>query len=84
MDPATVRMFGQLCLRLERLSSGNVIVRNPRNSRLDLFLSGLSYVKDNATEEELLKIMESLVTRIEVNLLVTTIFCLILIIAKSY
>lgn len=67
-------MIGQLCLRLERLSSGNVIVRNPRNSRLDLFLSGLSYVKDNATEEELLKIMESLVTRIEVNLLITTIF----------
>ncbi|RGB30227.1 hypothetical protein C1646_298342 [Rhizophagus diaphanus] len=58
-------MIGQLCLRLERLSSGNVIVRNPRNSRLDLFLSGYSYVKDNASEEELLKIMESLVTRIE-------------------
>ncbi|PKK77171.1 PP2C-domain-containing protein [Rhizophagus irregularis] len=65
LNPAIVKMIGQLCLRLERLSSGNVIVRNPRNSRLDLFLSGLSYVKDNATEEELLKIMESLVTRIE-------------------
>jgi adenylate cyclase len=66
-------MFGQLCLRLERLSSGSAIVRNTRNSRLDLFLSGLSYVKDNATEDDLLRIMESLVTRIEVNLLVTTI-----------
>ncbi|GBB94024.1 hypothetical protein RclHR1_22770003 [Rhizophagus clarus] len=66
LDPAIVRLCGQLCLRLERLSSGGVINRsNTRNSRLDLFLSGLSYVKDNATEEELLRIMESFVTRIE-------------------
>ncbi|RIA93841.1 hypothetical protein C1645_690376 [Glomus cerebriforme] len=64
VNPASIRALGYLCLRLERLSSGNAIVRNTRNSRLD-YLSGLSYVKDNATEEELLRIMESLITRIE-------------------
>ncbi|CAG8525958.1 3888_t:CDS:10 [Paraglomus occultum] len=67
LDPVAVRSLGYLCLRLERVASGNVLAaRNVRNSRAD-YLSGLLtfHVKDNADDEELIRICESLVTRIE-------------------
>ncbi|CAG8619504.1 9211_t:CDS:10, partial [Funneliformis caledonium] len=66
LNPAIIKALGYLCLRLERLSSGNAIIRNTRASRLD-YLSGLTFhvKEENASDEELLKIMESLITRIE-------------------
>ncbi|CAG8445716.1 14591_t:CDS:10 [Ambispora leptoticha] len=66
LDPASVRSLGYLCLRLERVASGYVNTRRTRNSRTD-YLTGLLtfHVKDNADDEELLRITESLITRIE-------------------
>ncbi|KAG9284485.1 hypothetical protein G9A89_014089 [Geosiphon pyriformis] len=66
LDPSSVRTLGYLCLRLERVASGNVKTRSSRNSRTD-YLTGLLtfHVKDNADDEELLRITESLITRIE-------------------
>ncbi|CAH1762121.1 15066_t:CDS:10, partial [Entrophospora sp. SA101] len=66
--PSCVRQLGYLCLRLERITSGNINnqYNSARNSRAD-YLTGLLtfHVKDNADDEELLRIMESLITRIE-------------------
>ncbi|CAG8436673.1 9012_t:CDS:10 [Diversispora eburnea] len=66
LDPFDIRSLGYLCLRLERVSSGYVSQRSSRNSRTD-YLTGLLtfHVKDNADDEELLRIFESLITRIE-------------------
>ncbi|CAG8559327.1 8736_t:CDS:2, partial [Acaulospora morrowiae] len=66
LDPSHIRRLGYLCLRLERISSGNVGQRPSRNSRTD-YLTGLLtfHVKDNAGDEELERIFESLITRIE-------------------
>ncbi|CAG8656638.1 16381_t:CDS:2, partial [Cetraspora pellucida] len=61
-----VRKLEFLCLRLERVVSGNVSHRTSRNSKID-HLAGLltSHVRDNADDEVLMRIMESLITRIE-------------------
>ncbi|CAG8441853.1 2514_t:CDS:2 [Ambispora gerdemannii] len=66
LDPSSIRALGYLCLRLERVASGYVNTRRTRNSRTD-YLTGLLtfHVKDNADDEELLRITESLITRIE-------------------
>ncbi|CAG8472117.1 27119_t:CDS:10 [Racocetra persica] len=66
VSPSSVRNLGYLCLRLERVASGNVSHRTSRNSKID-HLTGLLtfHVKDNADDEALLRIMESLITRIE-------------------
>ncbi|CAJ0635451.1 9952_t:CDS:10 [Entrophospora sp. SA101] len=66
LDPTLVRSLGYLCLRLERVSSGTMNQRSSRNSRTD-YLTGLLtfHVKDIADDEELLRIVESLITRIE-------------------
>jgi hypothetical protein len=52
---------------LERITSGTVIALK-RKSRID-YLNGLLtfHVKDNAEDEELLRITENLITRIEVR-----------------
>ncbi|RKP23220.1 hypothetical protein SYNPS1DRAFT_31069, partial [Syncephalis pseudoplumigaleata] len=65
LDPDTVRQLGFFCLRLERITSGTVISLK-RKSRID-YLNGLLtfHVKDNAEDEELLRITENLITRIE-------------------
>ncbi|CAG8447012.1 15253_t:CDS:10, partial [Dentiscutata erythropus] len=66
VDPSCVRTLGYLCLRLERVVSGNVSHRTSRNSKTDHMAGLLTFhVKDNADDEELMKIMESLITRIE-------------------
>ncbi|CAG8562928.1 1269_t:CDS:10 [Gigaspora margarita] len=66
VDPSCVRTLGYLCLRLERVVSGNVNHRTFRSSRIDPMTRLLTlHVKDNADDEELMKIMESLITRIE-------------------
>ncbi|RKP05530.1 phosphatase 2C-like domain-containing protein [Thamnocephalis sphaerospora] len=65
LDPDTVRKLGFLCLRLERITSGTVIPIK-RKSRID-YLNGLLtfHVKENAEDEELLRITENLITRIQ-------------------
>ncbi|CAG8449863.1 13101_t:CDS:10 [Dentiscutata heterogama] len=66
VDPSCVRTLGYLCLRLERVVSGNVSHRTSRSSKIDHMAGLLTFhVKDNADDEELMKIMESLITRIE-------------------
>jgi adenylate cyclase len=67
LDPDTVRRLGFLCLRLERITSGTIIPPK-RKSRID-HLNGLLtfHVKDNVDDEELLRITENLVTRIQVS-----------------
>ncbi|KAK9767891.1 cysteinyl-tRNA synthetase [Basidiobolus ranarum] len=66
IDPALVRSLGYICIRLERVASGNTSLMNRRASRTD-YLSGLLtfHVKDNAEDHELIRILEGLVTRIE-------------------
>ncbi|RUP25516.1 hypothetical protein BC936DRAFT_138831 [Jimgerdemannia flammicorona] len=69
LDPELIRRLGYICLRLERVSSGNVYPRGvggSRASRADPMNGLLTFhVKDNAEDEELLRIMDHLVTRIE-------------------
>ncbi|KAL1916327.1 uncharacterized protein VTP21DRAFT_5944 [Calcarisporiella thermophila] len=62
-DPNLIRSLGYLCLRLERVASGNP---TPPNSRQD-YMHGLLtfHVRDDAEDEQLLRIFENLVTRIE-------------------
>ncbi|KAK9718117.1 cysteinyl-tRNA synthetase [Basidiobolus ranarum] len=66
IDPALIRSLGYICIRLERMASGDASLVSRRASRTDN-LSGLLtfHVKDNAEDHELMRIMEGLVARIE-------------------
>ncbi|ORY02907.1 hypothetical protein K493DRAFT_384979, partial [Basidiobolus meristosporus CBS 931.73] len=66
IDPALIRSLGYICIRLERVASGNISQMSRRASRTD-YLSGLLtfHVKDNAEDHELIRILEGLVARIE-------------------
>lgn len=64
VEPNLVRSLGFLSMRLERIAAGNLHSR--RSSRLDCFHGFLTFdVKDNASDQELLYLIESLVLRIE-------------------
>ncbi|KAK9702285.1 cysteinyl-tRNA synthetase [Basidiobolus ranarum] len=66
IDPSLVRSLGYICLRLERIAADNMILSSRRTSRL-YYLNGLlaSHIQDNADDQELLRIMEGLISRIE-------------------
>ncbi|CAG8543027.1 9497_t:CDS:10, partial [Racocetra fulgida] len=61
VSPSSVRNLGYLCLRLERVASGNVSHRTSRNSKID-HLTGLLtfHVKDNADDEAFARVLEEL------------------------
>ncbi|KAI9230134.1 MAG: hypothetical protein DHS80DRAFT_26692 [Piptocephalis tieghemiana] len=73
LNPASIRYLGYVCLRLERLTSGEVAAAGTadamkRRTKYD-HLHGLLTlsVKDGAGDEELMRILENLVARIEVS-----------------
>ncbi|KAG0008047.1 hypothetical protein BGZ80_003927, partial [Entomortierella chlamydospora] len=63
LDPTSVRSLQLICLRLERLASG---VTAQQGRALDQSLALLSIpIKDNADQEDLSRIAENYITRIE-------------------
>ncbi|OZJ04056.1 hypothetical protein BZG36_03569 [Bifiguratus adelaidae] len=64
IDAALVRTVGRLCLRLEYLASGQA--RNGSSQNLKYLISLMdTHVRDDADEEDLYRILENVVTRIE-------------------
>ncbi|KAF9585578.1 cysteinyl-tRNA synthetase [Lunasporangiospora selenospora] len=63
LDPASIRSLLAICLRLERLASG-AVAQHGRASEQDLSLLMLP-IKDNADQDELARVAENTITRIE-------------------
>ena len=63
LDAASVRALQLICLRLERLASG-ATARQGRIPDQSLMLLSLP-IKDNASQDDLLRIAENYITRIE-------------------
>lgn len=68
LDPASVRALQMICLRLERLASGTT-AQFGRAPDQNLMLLSLP-IKDNADQEDLARIAENMISRIEVRKLV--------------
>lgn len=64
LDPSSVRALQMICLRLERLASG-ATAQHGRVSEQSLVLLSLP-IKDNAEQDDLSRIAEHYITRIEV------------------
>jgi hypothetical protein len=63
LDPSSVRALQMICLRLERLASG-ATAKHGRASDQRLALLSLP-IKDNAQQEDLSRVAENYITRIE-------------------
>jgi len=64
LDPTFVRALQNICLRLERLASGST-AQHGRAPDQSLALLALP-IKDNADQDDLSRITENLISRVEV------------------
>ncbi|KAL1918835.1 uncharacterized protein VTP21DRAFT_2857 [Calcarisporiella thermophila] len=63
VDPELVRTLGYLCLRLERVTAGNPSKSSPRHDYMGRMMT--AHIKEEAKEEDLLRILENLIGRVE-------------------